>query len=79
MSETATRIIGVDFSGAAKDNHVGKTWITEGTLQGNSLTLLEPRPISRNCLTEMLIKEDPKAVIAMDFPFSVPREFLDCW
>ena len=76
MSEEATRIIGVDFSGAVKE---GKTWIAEGTLQEVSLKLQEPRPILRRDLTEFLKKEDSNTIVAMDFPFSVPSSFVGYW
>ena len=77
-----TKIMGVDFSGAGTDNHVGNTWMTQGRLDGNTLALEtqeNPRPISRACLTNKLAGLSEPAVAAMDFPFSVPREFANFW
>ena len=72
------RIIGVDFSGAQRE--VGKTWIARGRLGGNNtLTLENPHRISRLALTNELAGLDEPAVAAMDFPFSVPAEFANCW
>lgn len=73
------RIIGVDFSGAGADTHVGKTWIAEGLLEGNTLILANPNRISRDGLTKKLAGLDKPAVAAMDFPFSVPEVFARCW
>jgi hypothetical protein len=71
-------VLGVDFSGAASDNTKGKTWITEGQYSNGSLTISEPRPISRRELTERLKKQD-YAVAGMDFPFSLPVAFANYW
>ena len=72
------RIIGVDFSGAQRE--VGKTWIAEGSLSDDGvLTLNSCCSISRDCLTKKLAGLDEPAVVAMDFPFSVPAEFATRW
>ena len=73
------RIIGVDFSGAGSDNALGKTWLAQGWLDGNILTINSCYPISRACLTNKLAGLSGPAVAAMDFPFSVPVEFAKCW
>lgn len=76
------RIMGVDFSGAGTDDHVGNTWLAQGRLEGNTLTLEtqgNPRRISRTALTNKLAGLDEPAVAAMDFPFSVPVEFANFW
>ena len=86
------RIIGVDYSGARGD---GNTWISRGTLEDGQLVLESCGPISRKELTEELIEvraapelspESPQessqemaTVAALDFPFSVPREFAAFW
>ena len=73
------RIIGVDFSGAGSDDSVGKTWMAQGCLEGNTLTLDDPNPISRSKLTKKLADLKEPAVVAMDFPFSVPVAFANHW
>ena len=74
------RIIGVDYSGARDDRH---TWISRGVLEGGQLLLESCGPISRQELTEELgSQESPQGiptVAALDFPFSVPREFAAFW
>ena len=73
-----TTIIGVDFSGAKPET--GKTWIAEGSLSdGGLLTLNSCHPITRSDLTAKLQALNEPAVAAMDFPFSVPVEFVRCW
>ena len=73
------RVIGVDFSGAGSDTHVGKTWIARGELVGNVLTIESCCPISRAALTGELAGLPEPAVVGMDFPFSVPKKFACCW
>ncbi len=78
------RIIGVDYSGARSDRH---TWISRGVLEGGQLILDSCEPISRKELTEELaaVRSTPESsqempiVAALDFPFSVPREFAAFW
>ena len=76
------RIIGVDYSGARGDRH---TWISRGVLEGGELVLESCGPISRQKLTDVLgevSQESPQefaTVAALDFPFSVPREFAAFW
>ena len=71
-------IVGVDFSGAGRADRLGKTWITEGRLEGRTLTIDNCYRISRIELTERLTRRD-YAVAAMDFPFSVPIAFAEHW
>ena len=72
-------IVGVDFSGAGEDNEVGKTWITKGKLDGDSLTIDDCCPTSRTELEKSLISLNGKAVAALDFPFGVPLDFATYW
>ena len=67
-----TTILGVDFSGAKSDKN---TWVTRGTLSGNSLEISSCEPTPRAELADMLVSAPEKTVAALDFPFSVPREF----
>ena len=71
-------VVGVDFSGAGRDDRLGKTWITEGRLEGRALTIDNCYRISRIQLTERLMRRD-YAVSAMDFPFGVPIAFAKHW
>lgn len=77
MAKETTRIIGVDFSGAKNE---GKTWICKGELVGKDLYITDCRDITRSELTEKLKKLKGHVVVAMDFPFSMPMEFIsDFW
>ena len=69
-------IVGVDFSGAKSDN---ATWVTEGRLEGDGLRLLSSRPLKRAELAEFLSSLPGETVAALDFPFSVPEEFVRFW
>lgn len=72
------RIIGVDFSGAEPET--GKTWIAEGVLSDSGLlTMNSCHPITRSDLTDKLAALREPAVVAMDFPFSVPKKFAKFW
>ena len=71
------RIIGVDFSGA-QDEKKSATWLAQGRLEGGILTLETCHPIIRSDLTAKLQALNEPATVAMDFPFSVPREFAPC-
>ncbi len=70
------RIIGVDFSGAQTDR---KTWVARGELDNNVLTIESCDRIRRAALTDELAGLTEPAVVAMDFPFSVPAEFANHW
>ena len=70
------QILGVDFSGAQTDRN---TWLARGSLWGNTLSLESCRPVSRAELTDELAKCAGPTVAALDFPFSVPREFARFW
>ena len=69
-------IAGVDFSGAKTDD---RTWVTTGTLEGESLTLGDCRPVGRGELSQMLLAMPEDSVAALDFPFSVPENFARFW
>ena len=72
---TDTTIIGVDYSGAKADN---ATWKTEAALEGTTLKIKDCSRIKRKDLTEFLERlEGPGTIVAMDFPFSVPRAFAE--
>ena len=71
-------IVGVDFSGAVEKGNRSNTWITEAQLHGGTLEIEDCRPIQRTALTEFLEDlQDGDSVVAMDFPFSVPRKFAE--
>ena len=70
------QILGVDFSGAQTDRN---TWLARGSLRGNTLSFDSCRPVSRAELTDELAKCAGPTVAALDFPFSVPREFARFW
>ena len=67
-----TTILGVDFSGAKSDKN---TWVTWGTLSGNSLEISSCEPTPRAELAILLGSAPKNTIAALDFPFSVPREF----
>jgi predicted nuclease with RNAse H fold len=69
-------IIGVDFSGAKPDNN---TWVAQGYLDRQGLTLYRCAPASRAELVSQLLKLSNTAVVALDFPFSVPKAFARYW
>ena len=73
-----TTIIGVDFSGAKDDTKTTNTWMSKGNLDASgALTLSEARPIRRDDLCKLLINIPSPAVVAMDFPFGVPKAFAE--
>ena len=80
MSAKATKIIGVDFSGAKYDN---ATAVTEAVLQGKELTVEScilfsgTRESAHYRLEQLLRKLPDDSVVAMDFPFSVPKAFAE--
>ena len=67
-----TTILGVDFSGAKSDKN---TWVTRGTLSGNSLEIGSCEPTPRAELAILLGSAPKNTIAALDFPFSVPKEF----
>ena len=67
-----TTILGVDFSGAKSDKN---TWVTRGALRGNSFEIGSCEPTPRAELAALLGSAPEKTIAALDFPFSVPREF----
>ena len=69
-----TTIIGVDFSGAYPED--GKTWVAQGQLSEDGTLLLDSvQPALREDLYQWVACVVPPAVVAMDFPFGVPRVF----
>ena len=70
------QILGVDFSGAQTDRN---TWLARGSLRDEILSLNSCRSVSRAELTDELAKCAGPTVAALDFPFSVPREFARFW
>ena len=74
-------IAGVDFSGHATDN---ATWITTALLQGDALEIMsccrlpKKREDAHKKLEQRLKKLlSDNAIIALDFPFGVPKAFAD--
>lgn len=78
MSEKSTKIIGVDFSGDARETRK-KTWICEGTFDGRDLFIQRCCSITRGQLTNELSSINEPTVVAMDFPFSIPDSFAQFW
>ena len=68
-----TAIIGVDFSGAARDRD---TWFAQGNLDDGNLLLERVQPIRREDLYWLMLEIPVPAVVAMDVPFGLPEEFL---
>lgn len=72
------RIIGVDFSGA-KNESKSKTWLARGELKGDVLALKCCQSVKRAKLTCELSALSEPTVVAMDFPFSLPVQFVQHW
>ena len=68
-----TTIIGVDFSSALRDQD---TWFAQGHLDDGILLLEKVQPIRREDLYVLMLELAPPGVVAMDFPFGLPEEFL---
>lgn len=65
-------IVGVDFGGGKGE---GKTWVSEGRLLSNgSLTIDHVQPFLRDDLSEFLQEVPLGTVVALDFPFGVPKK-----
>ena len=72
----ATKIIGVDFSGAKDEHKSAKTWVAQGRMDDAGVLRLDSvQPMIRADLHDLLAGVKPPAVAAMDFPFGVPKEF----
>ena len=69
-----TLINGIDFSGAQRERD---TWLVQGSLDGNSLTLEHMDRIRREPLLQHLLGIDATAIVAIDVPFGFPEEFLN--
>ena len=68
-------IVGVDFSGAQAE---GKTWVAKGHMPSTEHLIIDSvQPILRNDLLELLPNLPPTTVVALDFPFGLPRVFLE--
>ena len=69
-------IWGVDYSGAKANN---ATWLTKAVLHGTTLKIKGCDRIKRKELTDSLetLQDDADAIVAMDFPFSVPQKFAE--
>jgi hypothetical protein len=76
QERAALEILGIDFSGARSDS---STWMAEGFLEGQVLTLGRCRPVTRAELTERLAGAASQTIAALDFPFSVPLSFAQYW
>ena len=74
------KVMGVDFSGA-DEKRGSNTWITQGQLENDKLSIECCRPTTRAELENILKDKDlpDNTVAAMDFPFSVPKAFADYW
>ena len=77
---TERKVIGVDFSGAENTN---ATWVTAAVLRDGAL-VLEPcvhmprqREAAHNTIAERLRTLPNDAVAALDFPFGVPKAFIE--
>ena len=70
------QILGVDYSGAKTDD---RTWMASGFLDQEALVLQDCRPVRRAELAEILVSLDQGSVAALDFPFSVPKDFAQFW
>lgn len=76
----ATKIIGVDFSGAEKTNSL---WVTQAILDGDCLAIEKcfhpssKRTTAHERLEKQLRDLPGDAVVAMDFPFGVPSVFAE--
>ena len=73
MAEEATKIIGVDFSGAITND---KTWVCEGIFHGKTLCVESCLPITREDLAGKLSSMREPMIAAMDFPFGLPMAFV---
>ena len=68
-------IVGVDFSGARADRN---TWVARARLAADGgLRMLAAQRARRAELYELLTSLPTPAVVALDFPFGVPRAFAD--
>ena len=76
MSEKTTNIVGVDFSGSQNNN---TTAITKAVFRNNCLEITDCYPSgsklvrAHSDLINLLKCLPDDAVVAMDFPFSIPK------
>ena len=73
------KVIGVDFSGGDQDHTRGNTWVAVGQSDGYTLAIDDSFAISRNELVGLLKKQPKDSVVDLDFPFSVPKSFMEFW
>ena len=77
MSKGTTEIIGVDFSGSKKNN---TTAVTSAVLRNNILQVTDCHPLeskldsAESLLRKLLEGLHKDSVVAMDFPFSIPKD-----
>ena len=70
-----TTIIGIDFSGAKSDRN---TWVAHGQMTSEGTLEFEgANMIRRKDVVNLLIAVSTPTIAAIDFPFSLPREFAD--
>ena len=68
-------IMGVDFSGAKVE---GKTWVAKGCLSSDGqMAINHVQPVLREDLIDILTNVPVATVVALDFPFGLPRVFLE--
>ena len=68
-------IIGIDYSGAKHDRN---TWVALGRLTSDGALVFEgANMIRRRDVVNLLVAVSTPAIAAIDFPFSVPREFAE--
>ena len=70
------KIVGVDFSGAVPDNN---TWLAQGWLNDGIIELESCTRVSRAEVSAVLEDSPDGTVASLDFPFSVPRDFVEYW
>ena len=68
-------IIGVDFSGVIKNQDI---WFAQGHLDHDGQLQLEGvHPVRREDLYDLMLEIPVPAVAALDFPFGMPRDFME--
>ncbi len=69
-----TTVIGIDYSGAKHDRN---TWVAQGELKADGvIKLWEAYPTIRRDVVSLLMQVSTPAVVAIDFPFGVPEDFV---
>ena len=70
------KVMGVDYSGAHSDRN---TWVCRGVIGNRVLVLGHSERITRRDLTAELLGIKEPVIVALDFPFGVPKEFAQFW